>query len=262
MFKSRLHSEKLLRNVRDMKVYSNNWQPNCDRVLPMYDVLLSSYGGSGSTSGFMYLESAYGLRVNHEGDLDGLKHLSFWDLSIKLEKCKVAVGMVIYQFDDPTNSIYSLFRRKFSSSQVKKLGVPYSPTHCSDPKLFTDVDKYASTNRDLFGFGRHIESYLVGGSWSSKVPIVFLKSSDRFRSDVRVSLERLWRKYRIPYVRNESWNPAQGNTGYFYHNTSTDRYSNLKSYNSLRHTYAGLENLQRELGSLTLVHRGIIMRVI
>jgi len=259
---ARLDETCLLRHVHDLNTYRHNWQPSCDKVLRKYDVLLQSYGGGGSSSGFDFYRNRYGLRVNHRGDFDGLKHLSFWDLIIKLDICKSSAHMIIYQFDDPVNAVYSLFRRGYSRFQLKKLGVPFSPIHCGDKELFTDVATYAASGHDLFGFGNHLETYLLGGLHYSNIPIVFVKSTARDDPDVRLMLMHLWKHHRVSYNLNATWIPGDGADRFVFHNTNTDRYSNDPSFPSLSRTYAGVKNLQNELGRVSLAFKGTITRIL
>jgi len=54
--------------------------------------------------------------------------------------------------------------------------------------LFTQLETYASHNRDLLGFGNHITSYLLGGSRVSSIPVVIAKSSTRGLPEVQNEL--------------------------------------------------------------------------
>jgi len=248
---STLDLKRLLNHIQDINVYRAVYQTSCDRILPKYSASLVSYGGSGSTESYAFYRNKFGLVLNDHTDTDGLKHMSCPALFSKLTTCNSSTQMIIYQFGDPVNALYSLFRRQYSLSQVRKLGGSHSAAHCSDETVFTNITSYASLHRDVIGFGQHMESYLNCAA-QLEVPVVFVKAETKCERKVVALLAQLMQYYKISFVLNKLYTCLQ-------HRMTEElqvRYSQDESYDTLRSTYTGLRNLQSDLGRLTVAFKG------
>ena len=254
---STLNLKLLLKHIQNIEVYRSVYQTSCDLALPKYSVSLVSYGGSGSTESFAFYRNKFGLVLNDHEDGDGFKHMSCQALINKLTACNSSTRMIIYQFGEPVNALYSLFRRQYSLSQVRKLGGSHSAVHCSDQAIFTNITSYALLQRDVIGFGQHMESYLNCAA-QLEVPIIFIKAETMCEHEVVTMLIRLLQYYKVPFLLNETYMCSE-------HRTTAEilaRYSHDESHELLRSTYVGLQNLQVELGRLSVAFKGQMERII
>lgn len=128
---------------------------------------LTSIGGVSSTSLVAKL-SRSGLVCNHPANTDGLKHLPL-DAFINRTACSIRPFAVVYVYDDPSLATASLYRRQFQIPHCKSLRTCHS-------NLSSNIESYASSNVDVFGFREHMLSYL---NTPAPFDIVFFRPSAR-----------------------------------------------------------------------------------
>ncbi len=224
------------------------FEPNCKCRNRSFDVILVSPGGSGSSSGFRYFTNHLGIRasrLNHPGDKDGLKHLSFPTLRKQMYLCKLSAKAIVYQFGDPVDSVFSLYRRGYAEGHFRKLEPPFRTEHCA-VDLLKNVTNYASQSNDLLGLERHIQSYLIG-SLDSSCPVIFLRSATRMNPRVIELLSNILEELSVTTSTVYSEDTEE---------SSQNRYIRENEYSTMAITYAALRQRLSELGALTLAYRG------
>jgi hypothetical protein len=126
-----------------------------------YDVVVVSFGGSGTTFLLKYL--ATHLKVNSsDSSADGIKHASSPHHPIFR---RYRVGRVVYVFDDPRLAAISLFRRDYASHMIPKLNAwhasPKSYKQYIDAhRSSVTFDEFLERQEDLFGFEKHFRRWL------------------------------------------------------------------------------------------------------
>ncbi len=235
----------------DGAVKSNAFsREDCQVYDKTYTVLLISPGGTGSTSGFKYFQRNFGLNKTQMNDLsdgDGLKHLNFASLFHRLIKCQLDVKMIVYQFGDPVDSVFSLYRRDFAKVHFLKLEPPFSQKQCSQG-IMTNSAAYANQTADLLGLRKHFESYLTA---SLVYPIVFLKSSTRESPDVMTRLQEIMIHFGVTKeVRNieTSELPTLRKSGY----------REEPRFDDLTRTYKPFSEMLERFGNISLAAGGIM----
>jgi len=229
---------------------------DCKNVIPSYDVLLVSPGGTGSSSSFRWFRTTFGtsIKINTSVDLDGLKHLSFLNLLAKLHACHSHTRLIIYNFANPVDAIFSLTRRGFAQSQMQKLG-----STCSYPKdALKNVTTYASLKRDILGFEEHIASFILGGLSMVGIPVVFLRSTTRNEPQVAAHLNAILQMYGVK-TKGANFNSKMHSVQNF---TYLSKYENHSSYHILENTYKGLLDLHIKLGFLAISNGTQLTRVL
>eukprot|EP01104_Vermistella_antarctica_P021306 TRINITY_DN9553_c0_g1_i1.p1 TRINITY_DN9553_c0_g1~~TRINITY_DN9553_c0_g1_i1.p1 ORF type:complete len:365 (+),score=79.82 TRINITY_DN9553_c0_g1_i1:190-1284(+) len=153
--------------------------PNCKKG--DIDIMISSYGGVGTTHIFDRLENL-GYSLNIRNDLDFLKHTVHPPLVSfnPFHPDRRVPFRAIYVYDDPRHATMSLFRRRYHGVQIGKNNgrckIP-SPVkeawYKSDEKNPTVVS-YIRGGLDLFQFKRNFYNY-----WSDPVPYerIFVRGS-------------------------------------------------------------------------------------
>jgi hypothetical protein len=133
------------------------------------DVYVNSWGGVG-TSAFIEWISENNLKVNCRSDKDHIKHLNN-PLNKRLEKVKIKKAIFIY--DDPINSVISLFKRNYHEAQSKKL---------NDGKSYIsgdwDIYKYWENDQDFFQFQQHYINWL---NTTVDYDIMFVKGQSLYK---------------------------------------------------------------------------------
>lgn len=242
-----------LANQLDAKEY------DCTRLLPMYDAILVSYGGSGSTAGFTWLKKYFEVRnLNFANDSDGLKHLHYTELAYRLEMCRSRVGVLIYQFADPVEAVFSLYRRNYTCGQFQKLRSSISRDQCVSQ--LSSVEHYASTGVDMFGFWPHLGSYIRVGK-NLDLPVIFVNSKTREQPEALLAMQRAFiatkSEIRLNYelFQRIAKNEVHGNTGED-NCRRRGKYSNSSYFAELGITYELLTQLQHKLGQVSISHNG------
>ena len=146
---------------------SSTWRTNMKQNPIIYDVLVVSPGGVGC-SYFMKQLNKYGIKTNHGGDMDGLKHKptpkQIINKTVRAKKC-------IFIWNDPLFAILSHFRRTWQYCQCKKLGNPYQFTSPLTKEKW--IQKTMLAEKDTFGIERQWnEWYRLRNSLP--IPIYFL----------------------------------------------------------------------------------------
>ena len=127
----------------------------------VYDTVLVSYGGSGTTFILKFL-SAF-MRVNSwDSHNDGIKHANSPQHPVFTS---LSVGKCVYIYSDPAKAALSLFRRGFQSHMSAKLTAAnyrnaeeYNRVVRENSESFT-LEEMLAANEDRFGFARHWKNW-------------------------------------------------------------------------------------------------------
>lgn len=224
----------------------------------LFDVVLVSTGGVGSSSIFSDFQQRVSSRINSAGDHDGLKHRPY---RRTIERLRMIMGrkqgiscstaMFVYIFDDVAASVLSLYRRNFHLAHNKKLNdVPF-PLECF-PKLST---MYAGSGIDYFNLQAHFHSWLLGGLCSHQIPVFFFRSTSR-------NILQLWE---ILSAASQG-NLGPYNTSEIPRETSTSHYKRDErtkaDYYALKNTYKVLQEELDSLGHLSVAFNGYLRRLV
>ena len=229
----------------------------CDVRNKNFEVLLASPGGTGSSSGFGFFVDTLGVRstkMNNEVDADGLKHKPYTSLIKTMLKCNLHSKVIVYQFSDPVDAVYSLYRRQFAYQHFIKLESNFQIQH-TDLSILTNVSRYAQSGKDLFGFRRHIESYFLEASHST-IPVIFMNTKARSNTDIVLKLVTILNIFDV----NVNVNVSQSTRAAAIVKSSTSKYRNESGFDQLSNTYAPLNSFLNNLGNLSVVHRGFFTR--
>ena len=237
--------------ILDSAVKSNAFsREGCKVQNKTYALLLISPGGTGSSSGFAYLTRNFrlnGTQINSPSDVDGLKHLNSDSLFHTLVKCQLDVKLIVYQFGDPTDAVFSLYRRGYAKAHFRKLEPPFSQKQCS-PGIQTNSSVYANQKADLLGMRKHFESYLTA---SLVHPIVFLKSATRENLDVKTRLQEIMVhfgvKKEVHNIETTDFNP-----------TFESKYREQPGFDDLTLTYKPFSEMLERFGNISLAAGGNI----
>tara|TARA_Y100000389_G_C17469326_1_gene528792 strand:+ start:40 stop:642 length:603 start_codon:yes stop_codon:yes gene_type:complete len=136
-------------------------------------LLIVGPGGAGQTK-FMEFLSLNGIKTNKANDSDGLKHLS--SPSISKYRRNKEIYKVIYIYTSLYDSIKSLFRRRWTSLQCKKLKNPYLLTsnEMNNINLFSSLVK--KHKKDVLGMHDQFLNWLNGDTYGKEV--LFIHSGD------------------------------------------------------------------------------------
>jgi hypothetical protein len=151
------------------------------RFRQTYDVVVVSYGGSGTT----VLADVLGrsLRVNApNSERDGILHAISPTHPVF---SNLKVHRAIYVFADPPRAVLSLFNRDYQSRMLVKIGSMHhnraeylrNIKAYTKPFTFTDL---LQCGRDPFQIGRHLKNWT--SPESSRFPILCLKYDALFES--------------------------------------------------------------------------------
>ena len=257
----RLPADWLSSNREQMSVY-DLINISCKVRRRDYEVLLISHGGSGSTDGFNFFYEKFGMNssaLNDVSDQDGLKHNPYPTLLKTMKKCLLSAKVVIYQFADPVQAVFSLFRRGFWPEHFKKLEPRFLVEHLRE-QMMTNLSAYASTGKDLLGLRAHIESYLIGAT-HSEYPIVFLNSATRLNNGTLQKLYTVFGEFGVKMTRNYLMLSQDSNTDSQKNSVSSTRYENATGCDLLKQTYAELSSLLDNLGDVSLAYKGTLWKL-
>ena len=245
--------------------------PQCKVRDHSFEILLVSPGGTGSSSGFDFFTTVMGLSpkdMNDRGDKDGLKHMPFYSLFKTISHCNLRVKALVYQFDDPVEAVYSLYRRGFAKMHYWKLE-PVLHTepeqcrfpdkhctfqHCRFSDLKQNITSYARIGLDLLGMKNHLDSYVHGVVEECGIPVVFLKTSLRSSEQVMAKLPILLDDLQI----------KRSSTG---SNLSLSKYKRTSykddpSYENISSIYASFNSKVLDaLGALAVAHEGYLLKL-
>lgn len=136
----------------------------------MFDVGVVSWGGVGTTQ-FMQNLAKFGIKSNHEGDADLLKHTP------DPNKFKNKTKKIIYLHDCPILANKSHFRRKwFRAQAIKVAGKPNTIS-----KNYT-WDQFIKNNIDWFEMEKHWDNW-----YNSDFEIMFLRLSTAYKHNKDIS---------------------------------------------------------------------------
>lgn len=240
----------------------------CDNFL--FDAVILSAGGVGSTSLFLDLATVGFERINDKGDRDLLKHSLYRTCMSRLtrlqkrgrSKANATLAMTnecstrlfIYTFDQAAASVLSLYGRNYQKAHNKKLR--YKPF---SSKVFPkDVQTYARSNIDYLGLEAHFMSWFAGGLWESKVPIFFLRSSFRGKEETKAKVFSVIKSL----LKNDvdmkpRIEPLQVERSKYLLDNSTS-----PTFKKLQITYHGFQSTLDNLGYLTMVYQGQVLRLV
>jgi hypothetical protein len=125
----------------------------------IYDVLIISAGGGGTTYFMDYLLKNTDLKINDINDKDTLKHISF---NRKIELNNVNCEKIIYLYNDPLLAIKSHFRRNWAMNQLKKHGNPHKLKEADVTNIDNFLEKTEKNNKDLYGIEEQYDFYMNG----------------------------------------------------------------------------------------------------
>jgi len=232
-----------------------------------YGVLLISHGGSGSSSGFKYFTNVLGVNsthMNYVDDRDSLKHRDFFSLSRMLVQCNVTARIIVYQLGDPTDAVFSLYRRGFAEFHFRKLRPAFHDLTCTRG-IQRNVSLYAHAKQDLIGLNDHLDSYLMG---SNSRPVVFMNAVGRnmpgFASEIRKILMTFGVVFNGAGGNNtiDSIDTKQPNEEERIDETSSleSKYRDMNGYAEMRTTYQRMTNTVGILSPLSVCVQGRIYR--
>jgi len=128
-----------------------------------FDVVVTSYGGVGTTFIIDFIKQHY--RINDKDDKDKLKHLPYPPLSINNNQ------KFIYLFGDPLMAAVSLFRRNLQYSHSKKIIRGLRNRQQPIPATMT-IEQFASGGVDRFYFQEHFSNWYKSLHTN---PVLFLR---------------------------------------------------------------------------------------
>lgn len=116
------------------------------------EFIINGSGGNGQTFFIKHLVNI-GVSTNNVVDSDGFKHCNPNKIInlIKSQNIKV-----IYVYNDPFNSICSLYRRGYQQAQINKMRVVNNILPENIDEYFKLVE---NTNKDYFGYYEHINEW-------------------------------------------------------------------------------------------------------
>jgi hypothetical protein len=250
----------------------SNENGTCDNFL--FDAIILSAGGVGSTSLFLDLASVGFDRINAENDSDFLKHglyrtcLSRLGRLLQRNRSKANATLAtrnecttrffIYTFDQAAASVFSLYGRNYQNAHNQKLR--YKPL---SRKVFPkDVQTYAKSNIDYLGLEAHFMSWFAGGLWESKVPIFFLRSSFRGRKETKTKVFSIMKRllndeFSYPVDIAPHIEPLQVEPSKYLLDNSTS-----SAFKKMQLTYHGFQSTLDNLGYLTVVFQGRVLRLV
>lgn len=124
----------------------------------IYDVLIISAGGGGTTYFIDYLSNNTDLKINDVNDKDTLKHISF---NRKNELNNVKCNKIIYLYNDPLLAVKSFYRRNFTT-HIEKLGNPHNLSNKYLENYDLYIDNVINLNKDLYGIEEQYNFYMNG----------------------------------------------------------------------------------------------------
>lgn len=145
-----------------------------------YDVLIISAGGGGTTYFIDYLSNNIDLKINHKGDIDGIKHISY-DRVNRLNN--INCNKIIYLYNDPLLAIKSFYRRQFLR-HIHKLGNPHnlSTEYIKNYNMYADLVK--NEKKDLYGINEQYDFYMNG---DINKDILFVNFNNILKNKKRIS---------------------------------------------------------------------------
>jgi hypothetical protein len=261
-------------SVSPFKLLAYNENGTCRSYL--FDALILSAGGVGSTSLFSDLAKSVGYeRINDKDDKDHLKHTLYRtciarlrdssghngskaDLTSTTAVNQCLTRLFIYTFDQVAASVMSLYRRNYHFAHNKKLHHQAFPTGVFPE----DVDTYADSQIDYLDLEPHFTSWFMAGLWESQVPILFLRSSFRESNATQVAvfkiMKTLLRADPAAIVNIEPHiEPVVVKPSKYLLNDSTSL-----TFQKLQRTYDTFQSTLDSLGYLTIVFRGQVSRLV
>ena len=113
------------------------------------DIVIYSPGGVGCTVLFEYIKkNNKSITINNINDKDNIKH--------KESPVNKITNKAIYIMNDPLLAVLSHYRRKWSKSQMNKIG-NYKYDKYSQEELFNETLKQ---NKDVFGIENQFDNFL------------------------------------------------------------------------------------------------------
>ena len=250
----------------------SNGNGTCDDFL--FDAVILSAGGVGSTSLFLDLATVGFERINDKGDRDFLKHSLYHTCMNRLARLQkrgrsktnarlattneCSTRFFIYTFDQAAASVLSLYGRNYQNAHNQKLR--YKPL---SRKVFPkDVQTYAKSNIDYLGLEAHFMSWFAGGLWESKVPIFFLRSSFRGRKETKTKVFSIMKRllndeFSYPVDIAPHIEPLQVEPSKYLLDNSTS-----SAFKKMQLTYHGFQSTLDNLGYLTVVFQGRVLRLV
>ena len=222
----------------------------------LFDVILVSSGGVGSSSLISDLREDY--KLNNRSDADALKHGLFHSTSQLLtamveknESVSCATRLFVYTFADAAASVFSLYKRNFHEYHNTKLHDRPFPSRCFP----ASTSVYASEGVDYLGLEAHFHSWLHAGICSSKVPVLFLRSEGRQSPLLWDLLRSLLHNPRQAFLSNHS--ELHISKSHY----ATDMETS-KEYAEMKTIYAGLQSQLDSLGYASLAFKGTLQRLL
>jgi hypothetical protein len=224
----------------------------------LFDVILVSSGGVGSSALFSDMKKEVTGKLNSDADTDTLKHRLFHitsqRLSVMLQKnvsLSCATRIFVYTFADAAASVFSLYRRDFHRHHNTKLHDRPFTQRCFP----ANTSVYASEGVDYLGLEAHFHSWLHAGMCSRKIPVFFLRSEGR-QSPIVWDLLRssLHDPGRIFASNHSELNISQS------HYASDVKTS--EEYAQVRKIYARLQSQLDSLGYLSMAFRRNLQRLL
>lgn len=224
----------------------------------MFDVIIVSSGGVGSTSLFNTTKERVSSKLNSEGDLDDLKHRLFHvtsehlaDMVNRNTSVSCATRMFVFTFSNAAASIFSLYRREYHYYHNIKLHEEPFPDAIFPPDSLT----YANGGIDYFNLEAHFHSWLLGGICSKTIPVVFLRSEGRHRPLVFEMLKSLLAD---PHnTIDPELHPLHTSESHY----ATDE-ETAESYGKMRQMYARFQTELDALGYMSVAFQGTLKRLI
>lgn len=246
-----------------LPVCHENWESNAafrcdDSEKRMFDVIIVSSGGVGSSALFASMSKEVSSKLNSAGDADALKHRLFHITSKRLgdmvqqnATLSCATRIFVYTFSNAAASVFSLYRRNFHTHHNSKLHDNPFPQRCFPSNTST----YANEGIDYLNLEAHFHSWLHGGMCSSKIPVVFLRSEAR-------DIPSVWE-----HLRSLIQNPNEQIGSVFSAlNISESHYATDEktraAYIKMQKIYQRLQEELDSLGYLSVAFKGIVRRLI
>lgn len=143
-------------------------------IRKQYDVIVVSYGGSGTTMLLDFL--APHMRVNSSNSfVDGIKHINSPDHPVLRYK---KIERAIYLVADPREATLSLFRRNYALRMIAKLKAKHSNTEeyrrfveTYQPNIL-NLSDFLQRGEDLFGFRKHWQQWHED---TASFPVLFVR---------------------------------------------------------------------------------------
>lgn len=220
---------------------------------------ITSIGGVSSSS-LLHKLLRTGLVCNHHANEDGLKHLPL-DVFINRTACSIRPFAVVYVYDDPALATASLYRRKFQYAHCVGMGT----CHSSFADVSSSLDAYADSKIDVFGFNKHVSSYL---NTPAPFDLVFYRPSARdiiHENDLLALSQILVPTYLKPYpdvykrLLVSVFDAFNSSLSAYDHEERTSKYMGDPSFTKLREFYLPVweEWLKRLPSGVTLLRRNV-----